>query len=295
MGDPTSLKFDIIPASRQTVWKWSAAANFILGGAGSALYLFDSLLVSVRPTVFSPTDLTLEIIAIALVAMGFLSVSIEAGRPLRAGYALRRWASNWMSREMVVGVLFLAAALLDLFLSVSLLRLSAVLLASTIIASQSFLVYSARSVPAWHTRLMLPMSVTSSLHCGYGVFLIFSPVKAIGVGIVLWIGVLLNIANLAVLLSYQKKAEKIGLGQGLKYFERGDSWIAMALICHICSLFLLSVCVVTANFATGISHVLTIMAGLSMIAGSATQKAWAILRAGYEAEVWIQIGNRPVN
>jgi phenylacetyl-CoA:acceptor oxidoreductase subunit 2 len=80
----------------QRHWDARAAANFMLGGAGSGL-MVAALLVA-DPSI-------LIIISLVLVASGLTAVWLEIGRKLRAVHVFFNPFTSWMTRESFAALL----------------------------------------------------------------------------------------------------------------------------------------------------------------------------------------------
>jgi len=162
---------DLLPASRQTVWRTPAVANFVLGGTGGGLYALLALLGLAEGAV----PAWLRALGPLLAVAGFTVVAAEAGRPLRALHALRNLRRSWMSRELAAGGLFALLAGLDLVAPSPLLLGLAALAGLSLVLCQGFILYRARGVPAWSVPQMPLLALTSGLLMGGGLLLLLAP------------------------------------------------------------------------------------------------------------------------
>jgi phenylacetyl-CoA:acceptor oxidoreductase 26-kDa subunit len=154
---------------QQTSWDARAAGNFIGGGAGSGLLAFSAVAApegSLRGV--------LIVLALALVALGLLSVFAELGRPWRSMNVIFNPRSSWMSREAALAPLLLGSGALALF-GVTAAAPLAALLALGFLYCQARIVQAAKGIPAWREPLTVPLLVVSGLSEGAGLFWLLAP------------------------------------------------------------------------------------------------------------------------
>lgn len=163
---------DLLPASRQTVWRTPAVANFVLGGTGGGLYALLALLGFAEGAV----PAWLRALGPLLALAGFAAVAVEAGRPWRGLHALRNLRRSWMSRELAAGGLFGLLAGLDLVAPSPVLLGLAALAGLSLVLCQGFILYRARGVPAWSVPQMPLLALTSGLLMGGGLLLLLAGV-----------------------------------------------------------------------------------------------------------------------
>ena len=108
----------LISPSRQKEWGLFAVLNFILGGAGTGLFIFNYSTILLENH-FSKQYFTVpyDFLSLTLVALGFLCVSVEAGRPYRGYLIFKGLGKSWVSREVLAFVVFALAVLLSHFSS----------------------------------------------------------------------------------------------------------------------------------------------------------------------------------
>ena len=283
------MRLDLIPVEKQNVWKWPAAANFVLSGAGSGLYLLSYfLLKTIQGTTTRELSAFTEITSVTLVIMGFACVSIELGRLSSARNTLRRLSSSWISREVLFGVIFLASVLLNLGFGYKYLSTVAALSAAGILVSQGFILNTARSVTAWNLRIIPVFIFVSGLHSGYGLSLLIRPDFTAGTGIYMAVGVFINIMNLIIWAIYAKSG-----ATDFKYAARSlksnKFRIVTIGIGHIGPIILITLCILIwyHRNGVGISPVFLFVSGIGMFAGSAIQKIVVVLKAGYKTGIWM--------
>ena len=139
----------------QRHWDARAAANFILGGAGSGLLVFSPFL---EERLAVPVGL-------ALVAAGLAAVWLEIGRKLRAIHVLFNPFTSWMTRESFAALLLfpLGAAFPPLAAPVALFFLYC----------QARILRASKGIPAWRAPEVVPLIVFTGLAEGAGLGLFF--------------------------------------------------------------------------------------------------------------------------
>jgi DMSO reductase anchor subunit len=165
----TRAPVELIPPTPQRLWGVPAVLNFVLGGLGSGFYVAAALAAS------SETSATFGLAAWlgpALVFAGFACVATEAGRPLRGARVLARVRTSWMSRELVLGGIFAAAAFAEWMAPSPGQRAASVLAALALAAAQGFIVRRAKAIAAWDVPILPVVFVTSALVSGAGLVLV---------------------------------------------------------------------------------------------------------------------------
>lgn len=197
-GQPTITP--IGPAPRlQHNWDARAAANFILGGAGSGLIAF-----TVLAGAQGHAGALLLLAGLALVGVGLTFVWLEIGRPRRAMHVFFNPRTSWMSREAVVATA-LVPVTLAAALGIDACRPVAAVLALAFVCCQACMLQRARGIPTWREPLVVPLIVLTGLVEGGGLFFVAEPWHAQGalVALVLLGGLVL--ARVAVWLLYRRR------------------------------------------------------------------------------------------
>lgn len=140
----------------QRHWDARAAANFILGGAGSGLLVFSPL----------PQERLPVFVGLALVAAGLAAVWLEIGRKLRAVNVFFNPFTSWMTRESF-------AALLLFALGIAYPPLAAPV-ALVFLYCQARILHASKGIPAWRAPEVVPLIVCTGLAEGSGLALFFS-------------------------------------------------------------------------------------------------------------------------
>lgn len=160
---------ELIPAVAQRVWGVPAVLNFALGGLGAGFYVAAVLAARLQA---SPTVAVAAWLGPALVLAGFAAVATEAGRPLRGARVLARVRTSWMSRELVLGGVFAAAALAEWLVPGPGPRATATVAALALVVAQGCILRRATAVPAWDVAVLPLLFVASALVSGAGLVLV---------------------------------------------------------------------------------------------------------------------------
>jgi len=154
---------DLASPRQQRNWDWRAAANFIAGGAGGGLLLFNAM-VSVNPDVIRVATL----LGLMLIGGGLTCVWFEIGRPWRALNVYRHFGTSWMTREAFVAlVLFPVGGLALLTLQPQLVMLSGIL-GLAFLYSQARILAANKGIPAWRHPRSIALMIATGLAEGGG-------------------------------------------------------------------------------------------------------------------------------
>lgn len=154
---------DLVSPRQQRNWDWRAAANFIAGGAGGGLLLFNAL-VSVEPGLIRASIL----LGLMLIGGGLTCVWFEIGRPWRALNVYRHFGTSWMTREAFVAlVLFPVGALALLTLQPQLVMLSGIL-GLVFLYSQARILAANKGIPTWRHPRSIALMIATGLAEGGG-------------------------------------------------------------------------------------------------------------------------------
>jgi phenylacetyl-CoA:acceptor oxidoreductase subunit 2 len=145
----------------QTSWDARAAANFMLGGAGSGLLVFSTLLPGRIPV----------LVALALIGAGLGAVWLEIGRKRRALHVFFNPFTSWMTRESFAAVLVFAFGVCALWLDWA--KPLAALAALAFLYCQARILRAAKGIPAWRVPEVVPLVVFTGLAEGAGLALLF--------------------------------------------------------------------------------------------------------------------------
>jgi phenylacetyl-CoA:acceptor oxidoreductase subunit 2 len=140
----------------QRHWDARAAANFMLGGAGSGLLVFSPLLPDRWPV----------LLGLALIATGLAAVWLEIGRKLRAVNVFFNPFTSWMTRESFAALLLFPLGVLY--------PPAAAPVALAFVYCQARILRAAKGIPAWRAPQVVPLIVFTGLAEGAGIALFFS-------------------------------------------------------------------------------------------------------------------------
>jgi phenylacetyl-CoA:acceptor oxidoreductase subunit 2 len=149
---------------RQRHWDARAAANFMLGGAGSGLLVFMAL-ADIRAAAATA-------LAAALVALGLGAVWLEIGRRLRALHVLFNPFTSWMTRESYAALLLFPLAIGAIYAPSAAPFAAAV--AALFLYCQARILRASKGIPAWRAPEVVALVVLTGLAEGAALALLFS-------------------------------------------------------------------------------------------------------------------------
>jgi len=273
---------DLIKPMKLKVWGRPAAANFALGGMASGLYLLSFIMeILAEDSLRVIHPIALKLLAPVLVCLGFLALTVEAGRPMRSRYLLRALSCSWMSRETLAGGVFVLFAIVDFFVSHIVLQAIAALAAIGLILSQGLIVYRARAVISWNVSLIPLVFFTSALSTGFGLMLMLAaPGK--GVSGLDWmaVGLMCVGINLVVWVGYLLHYHDAEFREATKELRRPIAWIVIVGIGHVLPVIILLLMMIAGNFGDGfkLQQCISILTGLFIIVGGLSQKLGLLQR-----------------
>jgi phenylacetyl-CoA:acceptor oxidoreductase subunit 2 len=261
------------PAPRQQQsWDWRAAANFMMGGAGSGLIAFAALAGSE-----GLAGAVLLLVALGLVGGGLACVWLEIGRPRRALHVFFNPRRSWMSREAFAGLLLFPLTL-GAALGEAACRAPAALLALAFLYCQSRILQRARGIPAWREPLLVPFIVSTGLVEGAGLFFALQPWLAQGTRdlFVLFGGLVL--LRLATWLFYRRRVARSTPPAALAAIDRAGA--ILQLVGTLAPLLLIALVVAGIVSGPGTSSA-ALVAGVAAAAAGAWTKYVLVTRAGF--------------
>ncbi len=302
---------ELIKPQKQKVWKWPAATNFSLGGMGTGFYLI-GLLVSlpqngnwVQLLLSSPNSNWIQLAFLsaafkglgpALVGLGFLALTTEAGRPQRGINLFRHLRRSWMSRETLAFAIFAPAAGLDWLFPHPALRTIAALSALALMICQGFIVYRARGVITWNTPLMPFYFVTSGFSTGAGLMLV----------VVTWFNALLgqNLQSAVSLFFLGAVIAALNMVMWGVYllipddaFQKATGVLrlprAVTPIVGLGHLLPILLLLAALNDVTAPQAVIALTSGLALMFGGVRQKFAIVLEVGYLRAIALAIPRQP--
>lgn len=287
----------VIPSERQEPWGWPAAANLFLGGAATGYYLLSLIAAALTDgaaALFQPVSSGL--LAALLASLGFLALTVEAGRPARGYRAFQGLRRSWMSRETLSLAVFVSAVVLERVYPHLVLRVLAVSSAVLLMVSQGFILYRARAVAAWNVPVMPLLFLSSGLASGSGVLLMAADGGEGSLVAPASLGLLCAAFNAAVWLVYLNGLKGLNGLNGSRLADFRLSTQAMrrplalavtvgvgSVVPMLLLLMLFDVPGLGGGKPSG--ETIAALSGLALLAGTAAQKAGVVMKAGYLREV----------
>jgi DMSO reductase anchor subunit len=275
----------LLPSKKQTEWRWPAAANFILGGAGSGFYaLVFITLIAEKGRFHGTLPLPFGFLGPLLVVIGLGVLVTEAGRPLRGRFLMHRLQSAWMSREILACCFFILSVALDYVFPHPAFKLFAFLSAVVFMFSQGFIAYSARAVSAWNDPVILLFFITSGLASGAGVALLSGasdsrmPLQALVLG-----ALICAILNLTVWMIYPRWSGAEAFRSAFATQKRFPAIFFAVVAGHLLSILLLVLILAASRIGSFglLPVILSIGSGAALIFVVVVQKSYVFLAAGY--------------
>ena len=280
----TQSYMELIGPKQQTVWRWPAVWNFALGGAGAGFYLISSW-----SGMFGPGGMLHEswrLVGLALIGLGFVAVSFEAGRPLRSRFILGNLKRSWMSREALAAACLFPVALFAWLMPHPIWSGLGLCLAAAFLACQGFIIYASRGVTAWNVPWIPPLFFVSGLVSGAGVSLVLllfagripNPLATTVLTLVL-VGVILEGA---LWLFYVWGSRDPELSHALTQVRSRRFFVGYLVTLRFvpAALLLLSSWAVVPPAGHWTHRWLIVVIGLALFAGGVRQKSGIVLRAG---------------
>lgn len=275
----------VISPSRQKSWGWPAVVNLTLGGAGGGVYLLDlcfSFFVPEWST--KPRFIPFQLLSAMLVSIGFLAVSMEAGKPMRAYRLLGNLRGSWMSIESIAGALLIVFSVISLMSKIWLVTTIAAIAAFTLIVSQGWMVFHATSIPAWNNKFIPIVFIFSGLMTAAGLVLLNFPFGSIHPSRVSAILQLVVLINLISWLIYVFKYPAGGMDKMVPHLRKPPLLWPIVGVGHVLPFLLLFAVHGYAPNGVGIFGVGS-FSGFLMILGGSMQKASIVFAAGYSRAI----------
>jgi DMSO reductase anchor subunit len=274
---------EMVRPMKQTTWSWPAVINFTLGGMASGFYLLSLLVVILQDGLVGASQpAAFKLVAPAVAGLGFLVLTLEAGRPWRSRYLLRHLGRSWMSRETLAGAIFIPTAVLDWFWSQPLLWGLAAVAALSLMISQGFIIYRARAVTAWNVPPMPLLFVTSGFATGSGLMLLVATnLLILAPGMIGVAGLIWLVLDLAVWFFYLHRYYDTAFWEATQVLRHRSSLLLTVGVGHLLPILLLAVLALFPDLGAGLLRITEWLAGLAIIIGGTAQKAGIIMQAGY--------------
>ena len=167
----------------QKSWDWRAAANFILGGAGSGLLVATALAGAGSGDPPIP-----GLLALAMIGAGLGAVWLELGRPLRFLNVFLHPQRSWMTREAYAAVAVFAAGGFALLTGQDWLWAAAAVLGLVFLYCQARIIAAAKGIPAWREPQIVPLIFVTGLSEGFGLYLVWNVIWSAAVPLMItWV------------------------------------------------------------------------------------------------------------
>jgi len=167
---------------RQTSWGGVVALYMFLGGTGAGIYTASFMLGFISDLKWlAVTGMALGTI---LVILGLICLLLEAGAPLQSYRLFKGLSTSWMSRGVLIQILFIISGLgyvlpgfwLSGWLSSGIaLGSIALVLALAIATYHGMVLTEYRSIPLWSSSVLPLLSLFTALCTGLGLLLVISP------------------------------------------------------------------------------------------------------------------------
>jgi DMSO reductase anchor subunit len=286
---------ELIDIIRQNVWGRMAALNFILGGTAAGAYLLMLWYGPISEPLAAAQSAWWKLLSVLPAGLGFAGVLFESGRPLNSIFLLNRLRTSWMSREALAGMIFILAAGADLLFPQKGIALVAATAAAALIATQGFMLYTARAVPAWNKSLVLLLTATSALSSGLGFLLLTGPwFDAAFTRKPILTGVLVLALNLGTWLVYLYHTTDRFFQKATQALRSKASWVMVVVLGHgVPLVWLLALFLAASEGKVTVSPLSCVMIGLLVWVGTAYQKAAVVLRCSYLNSIsWLEPNSR---
>lgn len=275
-----------IPPQKQRVWEWPGVINFLLGGMAAGFYLLSSLVVIWQDGLSGLSQPSgFKLLAPALVALGFLSLAIEAGRPLRGYHLFRHLRLSWMSRESLAGLIFVIAAALDWFIPQQAIWGLAAAAGMGLIVSHGFIVYRTRPILAWNLPIIPILFLTSGFATGSGLMLLTASGRSTLENEWIVVALICVALDAAIWFAYLYRPQDAAYRKATQ--DLRQRIVVTAGIGHLLPILLLLLLLLASDVDARASlwRIVAGLAGVAIIVGGISQKAGIILRAGYFREM----------
>ena len=272
---------EVLPAAPQGAWRWPAAANFILVGAGTGFYLFSFLVTVLEQRPFAMSKhITFGLLAPVLVAMGFLALAMKEGRLSRGIYLFRNLRTAWLSRETFFFSVFVPVAILDWFIPNPVFRVISIAAALALMVSQGAILYQIRAITGWNVLFMPVLFISSGFASGGGVVLLIGGLTRSPLPLsTIIMGMAAISANLAIWLLYLFWFHSTAFREAIEKLRRPYSLIITIGIGHILPLVLLCSLAGLGYSVAEKPFPAETLSGLAILLGVILQKKAIVLRA----------------
>ena len=275
---------ELNPGKRQRIWGWPAIVNLTLGGTGAGLCMLVTLFASFsHPWRHLNSFVSLPLLAGLIVGCGFLTLTLEAGRPMRGYRLFSRLSESWMSIESLSGLIFILAAVVSHWFPVFFLRALAVVSAMVLSVSQGMMLYRAVGVKSWHQGLVPVLFLTSGLMTAAGVLLLAVGNIPISDRLPMLLLLFIIVVNLALWILFLYGNTEVSANRGIKFLRRPALLLIIAGIGHLLPVLYLGVVFISGSIepSSVTASFYRVGSGMMLLGGGACQKIGMVIAAGF--------------
>ena len=263
----------------QAEWGARVSLDFFFGGAGAGL-LGSYLLIAARD---GYRGLSVAVIAtgVVLVLLGLLLLASELGRPAKALRSMANPGTSWMARGAIFNLALIAAALLlivallaGLRMLVPAVAMLTVLCSGLVAAYPGFLLFGAKDIRLWHSRLLPGLMFLYSLMSGLSLLTLADSALHLGMQATLRPAALIVMLPVTILfVAFWGKSWRRLVGQQLLApFVVGTiaAGILLPLVCYVYAAF------------SGVAELPMLLGAVSFLAGAVCLRYFVVKAASHE-------------
>jgi len=263
----------------QAEWGARVSLDFFFGGAGAGL-LGSYLLIAARD---GYRGLSVAVIAtgVALVLLGLLLLASELGRPAKALRSMANPGTSWMARGAIFNLALIAAALLLIVallagsrLLVPAVAMLTVLCSGLVAAYPGFLLFGAKDIRLWHSRLLPGLMFLYSLMSGLSLLTLADSALHLGMQATLRPAALIVMLPVTILFVafWGKSWRRLVEQQLLAPFVVSTiaAGILLPLVCYVYAAF------------SGVAELPMLLGAVSFLAGAVCLRYFVVKAASHE-------------
>jgi DMSO reductase anchor subunit len=226
----------------------------------------------------------------SLVVLGFIALSFEAGRPLKAIHLLRNLRNAWLSRETLFAIVFVSTSIVDWLILLPFFRIVAFLSGFAFITSQGLILYQILAIKNWNVPAIPIFFISSGCASGAGVFLLTATIENHSMTIgALMIAMTAFVVNLLSWSFYLHALNSHILNTTTGDYPQSSNRNTLIAFGHAFPLlFLFALIVWQTKITASIESVLTALSGLIILASVNRQKFIIIFSVSTRKEITIQ-------
>jgi len=274
----------------QAEWGARVSLDFFFGGAGAGL-LGSYLLIAARN---GYRGLSVAVIAtgVVLVLLGLLLLASELGRPAKALRSMANPGTSWMARGAIFNLALIAAALLLIVallagsrLLVPAVAMLTVLCSALVAAYPGFLLFGAKDIRLWHSRLLPGLMFLYSLMSGLSLLTLADSALHLGMQATLRPAALIVMLPVTILFVafWGRSSAAMGCGcwEGLRRLAGRQLLAPFVVSTIVVGILLPLVCYVYAAFS-GVAELPMLLGAVSFLAGAVCLRYFVVKAASHE-------------